>query len=286
MKEVQFTTQSGVIAGIQWGASSKPLVLALHGWLDNAASFSQLAPMLSEEYCIVAIDLPGHGHSDFIGEGGSYYVWESMSAIMDVLEYFEHHGEYSKPVAVLGHSMGGVMASLYAGSFPDQINTLILLDSMGPMVTSAEQTPQQLAKGIMEHRKSPSQIRVFPNLDSAIKARQKSSQGMTEEELTAIVERNLMAVTNGFQWRTDQRLRRASKVRFTEEQVSAFLSSINSPVLAIVAASGILPKVWVEDRSKKIADVSVKTLAGHHHFHCNKDSAVDIAAVISSFLKG
>jgi len=279
MKEIELAISQGKITGIQWGEDDKPLILALHGWLDNAASFHRLGPLLAEHYRLVAIDMPGHGHSDYLPPGASYYIWESLDALYDVCQCFG-----GKDIQLLGHSMGGVMAGLYAATFPEQINKLILIDSMGPLSTPPEQSPQQLAKGILEHRKPSSTLRVFSDEAAAVAARLKSSQTLAEDEIGPVVRRNLIVTEGGFCWRTDSRLRRASKVRLTEDQVSAFWKNIKAPVCALIAEQGIIPAQWLNERSALLADLTMDKVSGHHHFHCQQQGAADSAQLIHQFL--
>ena len=64
----------GRLAALSWGRADAPTWLALHGWLDNAASFTRLAPLLVEalDIRIVALDFRGHGHSAHAPQGGDY----------------------------------------------------------------------------------------------------------------------------------------------------------------------------------------------------------------------
>jgi len=61
------------LAACSWGDPALPPLLALHGWLDNAASFERLAPLLCEHFHIVAIDLAGHGRSQHRPAGLWYH---------------------------------------------------------------------------------------------------------------------------------------------------------------------------------------------------------------------
>lgn len=85
-----------------------PRVLALHGWLDNAASFVPLAPHLSALQ-LVAIDLPGHGHSAHLPAGASYTTAAAICHVLDVADALGWDR-----FSLLGHSMGAGIASLTA----------------------------------------------------------------------------------------------------------------------------------------------------------------------------
>lgn len=279
MKEIELALSQGKVTGIQWGDDDKPLLLALHGWLDNAASFHRLAPLLANDFRIVAIDLPGHGHSDYLPAGACYYIWESLDALYDVCQCFS-----GRDIFLLGHSMGGVMAGLYCATFPEQIKKLVLLDSMGPMITPPQQAPEQLAKGILEHRKPPSMLKVFKDQSAAVAARLKSSQTLSADEISPVVARNLIATEGGYCWRTDSRLRRASKVRLTEDQVASFWGNIHLPVCALVAEQGIIPAQWLQQRGALLSDLTLHKVPGHHHFHCQQEGAEKSASIINQFL--
>lgn len=69
------------LAAMAWGHSAGLPVLALHGWLDNAASFARLAPLLPD-WRIVALDLAGHGHSKHRPAGCRYHL---MDYVFDVI---------------------------------------------------------------------------------------------------------------------------------------------------------------------------------------------------------
>ena len=279
MKETQVSLSSGTLAIQEWGDGSKPTLMCLHGWLDNGASFHRLAPLLAQDYHLLVVDLPGHGLSQPLADGAHYYIWQNIETLFELLAV-----KGLDKVHLLGHSMGGVVASLFAGTFADKIQSLILLDSLGPMTSEAKETPRQLAKAIMDSQRTSSPLRTFLTQDEALSARKKSSPSMTDEALRPIVERNLKAITGGYCWRTDVRLRHTSKVRLGEDQVVAFLASITAPVLVIMAEQGIVPKAWVDKRIQSIRQAKLVYLPGHHHFHAEKEPAGAINAHIRQFL--
>lgn len=283
---------SGSVSLQYIGNENKPTLICLHGWLDNSATFYNLANSLGHDYQLLLIDLPGHGLSDPLPEGAHYYIWQYVEVLYEIFSTLELN-----KVFLLGHSMGGIVASLFAGTFTDKVASLILLDSLGPMVSTAKQTPGQLAKAIQEkviqektskeNLKANSGLRVFVSEYEALLARQKSSTsiGMTDQALMPIVLRNLKKVDGGFSWSTDKRLRQTSKVRLTEEQLRAFYSSITANVLVICADSGIIPESWKQQRLEYLAQKQFIQLPGHHHFHCEPEYVDGIAEAIKQFLQ-
>ena len=97
------------IAGLAWGRPDAQPVLALHGWLDNAASFSALAPLL-EDYYVVALDLTGHGQSSRRSADASYQIWDDLPQLAAVIESLGW-----QQFAVLGHSRGAIIGGLLQG---------------------------------------------------------------------------------------------------------------------------------------------------------------------------
>jgi pimeloyl-ACP methyl ester carboxylesterase len=122
MNETRITLSSGELAIQEWGDDSKPTLVCLHGWLDNGATFHRLAPLLAQDYHLLVVDLPGHGLSQPLAEGAHYYIWQNIETLFELLAVRK-----LERVHVLGHSMGGVVASLFAGTFADKVQSLILL---------------------------------------------------------------------------------------------------------------------------------------------------------------
>lgn len=278
--EISISLPAGTIVLQDWGPKDGPVILCLHGWLDNLASFYPLAEQLSHNFHLLLIDLPGHGQSDPLPVGGHYYIWQNVELLHQLLQQ-----QGLGKVHLLGHSMGGVVASLFAGSFSDRVESLMLLDSLGPMVDSNENSPKQLAKAILDGQRLISPLRIFPVFNDAVLARKKSSPSMTDAALLPIVERNLVQVEGGYSWSTDSRLRQQSKVRLTENQVEAFFNEIKNPVLLAVAEQGIIPSAWLQKRKAYLSDVQQVNIAGHHHFHAEASGAYACAHFITNFIQ-
>ena len=101
----------------------------LHGFSDSGASFDRVAPVLaSEGLRVFAPDLRGYGETDRIGAGGYYHF---PDYVLDVAELMEQLSPEA-PIFLVGHSMGATIASLLAGSLPERVALLALLEGVGP----------------------------------------------------------------------------------------------------------------------------------------------------------
>lgn len=129
------------IALLDNGQEDRPLLVALHGWLDNGASFLPLAPWLGA-FHLVCVDLPGHGHSDHKSTPYVFVDW------LDDLYQITQAAGWQRFI-LLGHSLGALIASAYAGVFPEQIERLILLEGLGPLSQPDEEVPGQLRRAIL-----------------------------------------------------------------------------------------------------------------------------------------
>lgn len=273
----------GRIAALSWGRPDAPTWLALHGWLDNAASFSRLAPLLvvALDIRIVALDFRGHGHSAHAPAGADYALWDYCH---DVLEAMADLG--LEQTHVLAHSMGAAVACLLAASFPERFKRLTLIDGLGALNTPIEETTLQLRKGLMAYRRSASKSPQYPDFETAVAAR--VAGGVTPvDSITAIplMERNTQLTAEGrVQMRTDGRLLKPSLVRFTPEQVLSLLANIHAPVLLVEGNRGILGnRRWAEQARQSVPHLTRRVLEGGHHLHLEPHAVTHVASAIIGY---
>jgi pimeloyl-ACP methyl ester carboxylesterase len=115
---------------LEWGQERPELdhtVVLLHGFLDLAWGWAAVAARLAARFHIVAPDLRGHGDSDRIGPGGYYHFIDYVADLHDLVAQLGR-----ARVSLVGHSMGGGVAAYYAGSYPERVHRLALLEGMGP----------------------------------------------------------------------------------------------------------------------------------------------------------
>lgn len=265
------------IAYREWGRGGIPL-LGLHGWLDNANSFHFLGPLLAENgFHLVAIDFPGHGLS---GWRPPRVAYNYVDFLADIRSFIDQWG-WTK-FSLLGHSMGGGLASLFAGAFPDRVERLILVEALGPVTTAAEDGPKSLGIAIERFLKEVGEgdDSRFADREQLVRLRMRAGH-MKPESAQVLIERG-SAVSlggEGFSLRRDPRLNLPSFFRLTEEQVSAFLRAILCPSLAIWGENGFhKERPYLAERAKLVSNLTEVYLPGYHHLHL--DEPLSVASTI------
>ncbi len=276
--------ETGLAAQV-WGAVDAPVWLALHGWLDNAATFSRLAPLLVEALGIrvVALDLPGHGRSPHRGEGGDYSPWGYLPELVEVVEMLG-----PAPLTLLGHSMGAGVSSLLAAALPERVARLVLIDGFAPLTTTPQQAPEQLRQGLRARRRPPRGQRGYPTLEAALDARINGGRTRLDADTARpIVERALRRGEDGqFYWRSDRRLVWPSLLRLSPEQMLAMLDEITAPTLLIQATAGVLgERTLLAESCQRVRRLQRRVLSGGHHLHLERTRVAQVAAEIVRFAR-
>jgi pimeloyl-ACP methyl ester carboxylesterase len=263
------------LAGLSWGVPGAQPLLALHGWLDNAASFSVLAPLLSQCH-VVAPDLTGHGRSAHRSADAGYQIWDDLPELLGVLDALGW-----ERFSLMGHSRGAIMSCLLASAIPERVERLVLLDGVAPAPVAEEAFPRQLRKFLDDKRYwLQRHNRVYPSIDAAVASRAGTSP--PPQTLRPLLERNLRPCEGGYTWTTDLRLRGASAVKLSRGQVEAVLGALTMPTLLFLAEQGI--GASPEQAREYIRQLAIEQVAGGHHFHMEPGAAI-VAARITGFLR-
>lgn len=274
---VNISLSWGTMEGLHWSNPGAPKLLCLHGWLDNAASFVPLAPFL-RDFDLLALDFAGHGFSSHRPATSRYYFPDNLfdvDAALNVLDWEECH--------IIGHSMGGGVASCLAAAMPERVNRLVLLDTVGIFTLPADQTTRQLRASMMSVRKSRSFLRPYESVEEAMQARQKNSP-LSDEAARLLCERSLEHTGDYYQWRTDPRLNWRSPQFQGDVQALDLLAAIRSPTLVMTSPTVLkyLGEELMQKRISAIGDCRHVTNDGHHHFHM--EQAEHTGACITEFL--
>ena len=251
----------------------------MHGWLDNALSFSVLAPFLSE-YRLIALDLSGQGLSDHRSSDATYHIWDDVPQLLSVVATLG-----LDQLAVLGHSRGAAIAVLLATALEDRCSQLVLLDGMLPRPTPDESAVEQFLQSQRDHRGlSKHQPRLFGGVEGFVNARVRL--GFSEGSARLLAPRALRETEDGWALVHDPRLNHASAVKLSPGMCSAFYSAVTKPTLALVAEEGLRLRGGLEASLAAVSEIAncrVVTVPGSHHTHM-EEGAQQIAVQIATFI--
>ncbi|MDE1963981.1 MAG: alpha/beta hydrolase [Xanthomonadaceae bacterium] len=252
-----------------WGDEGLPPLLAVHGWLDNAGSFARLAPRLAARHHVIALDLPGHGHSDHLAEGASYHWPEYVRAVLAAADALA-----LDRFCLLGHSLGAGIASMVAAARPERIERLWLIEGLGLLGDDGTHTLQRF-RDAMAVEPAGKRLRTFASVEQAISARTLAT-GLPADQARPIIERAVRAVDGGWQWRSDPRINRPTPMRLAETQIHALLAGIEAPTRLLLAepATSYLPSGPMQQRAECVRDIRVTHLAGGHHLQLEHPESV------------
>lgn len=259
-----------------------PTLVMLHGYLDLAWSFAPFVDELQQRLHarIIAPDLRGHGETEWVGRGGYYHFPDYVADVVALLRTLP------TPVLLLGHSMGGTIASIVAGSFPELIQKLVLIEGLGPL-PSSESAPERMGRWIHDvEERSRKPSKPMPSREAAAARLRETNERLTEALSLFLVEHGTRPVEGGYVWAYDPLHRTRSPASFSLEIYRSFLRQIACPTLLVEASESLFPLMLAEDdRAGDIAQLQRARLeqAGHMIHH---DQPAALAAAVAAFLNG
>jgi pimeloyl-ACP methyl ester carboxylesterase len=202
----------------------------VHGFLDLAYGWHEVAPLLGAH--VIAVDLRGHGDSDWIGPGGYYHYMDYVADLDEVIARLAR-----KRVVVVGHSMGGGVASYWAGTRPERAAALAVLEGLGPPDQSEAPLPSRTAMWIDAWKA----VRAKPHKPIATladaAARLRKHDPMLGEALALRLARaGTREVDGGFLWKHDPLHATMGPYPFRVDHAAQYWRRVACPVLAIDGA--------------------------------------------------
>jgi pimeloyl-ACP methyl ester carboxylesterase len=266
-----------------WGSPGAPPVFLLHGWMDASASFQFMVDALATDWRVFAPDWRGFGLSGWAA--GVYWFQDYLADLDALLETLSPH----VPVNLVGHSLGGNVACIYAGVRPERVRRVATLEGFGIPRSRAEQAPGRYAQWLEELRRSP-EFKRYASFE-ALAARLRKQNPRLTPERAAFVARHWARETGEGEVELlgDPGHKLVNPVLYRLEETLACWRAVRAPVLWVEGAESEFkgwirdtPEQWTE-RKAALADLreAVITGAGHMLHH---DQPEATARVVEAFL--
>ncbi len=265
---------------LEWGAEHDTTVLLVHGFLDLAWTWDDLAERLADRYHVLAPDLRGHGDSDWVGGGGYYHFFDYVADLDWIV------ARLARPrLAVVGHSMGGSVSSYWCGARPARVAKVALLEGLGPPEVSVpvpDRTGRWIDAWAEARVKAP---RVMASLDDAAARLRKNDHLLTEESARRLVARGTYPVAGGFSWKHDPLHLTAGPYLYRRDIAEQFWTRITSPVLVVDGADSRLrvPDTETHARMGFFKDARRVLVAGAGHA-LQRHRPDDLATLLAQFI--
>ena len=280
----QFLNINGLRYHIRtWGNNSDRHLYLMHGWMDMSASFEFVVKELSEHWFILAPDWRGFGLTEWAPYG--YWFPDYVADLSEIINALSKE----KEVNLFGHSMGGNIAGLYTGVFPEKVNKVILAEGFGMPPRDASDAPNHLKKWLDQKQVSPT-LKPYKSLYDVAQRLIANTPQLTQHQALFLAEHWAEEQSNGeFKLRADPKHKMVNPILYRSTEASFFWKRITCPTLWLHSDSGWLRKFMKDDYEtineyrSNYQNLSEETITHSthmmHHVQPKK-----IAAAIESFM--
>ena len=269
-----------------WGDPGHPKLFLLHGWMDVSASFQFLVDELRGDWHVIAPDWRGFGCSEWAAEG--YWFPDYLADLEALLDAFSPHA----PVRLLGHSMGGNVAGLYAGIRPERISRLVLAEGFGMRPSQPEDAPDRYAKWLRQVP-APAAFRAYASLEEVADRLKRNSPRLSDERARLLAPHWALQRPDGA-WvpAADPRHKTVNPLLYRQDEALACWRRITAPVLWVWGGD----PAWMRDfagddaedwrrRRGAIARLTECRIPGSGHM-MHLENPVRLAREVEPFLVG
>lgn len=268
---------------LEWGPEDADhTVVLIHGFLDMAWGWAPTVEAgLAEKFHVVAVDMRGHGDSDRVGAGGYYYFMDYVADVASLCERVRRDR-----LSIVGHSMGGSVVSYYAGTFPDLVENLALLEGLGPPEDSTP-LPERMATWIKASARTRKETpQAYADVQAAADRLRKFDPLLDEAGARFFAERATRALPDGRrQFKHDPLHLTRGPYPYRVDTAEAFWRAVTCPVLYVDGAESSF-RAFGDELERRLAcfqKLERHTLAGAGHM-MQRHRPVELARVLIDFL--
>lgn len=266
---------------VDWGNDDAPALLLVHGGEDHCRSWDWIARHFRRDWHVLAMDLRGHGDSDW-SSSGDYGI---SGYVADVAAMVEHLGP--APVTLVGHSLGGTVCVRYAGIFPERVRCLASIEGIGASPKVQQEREAAHAADALRHwiaernRLAKRNDLRLPSMEAAVARLHRGNPGLTPEQAWHLTRHAVRVHADGtLGWKFDYLSRARVPYDLTPAQQASLWASIDCPTLLIWGT-----RTWVSNPAQdgrlghfRHARLELVQGAGHWVQHDRLDAVIGLLA--------
>jgi pimeloyl-ACP methyl ester carboxylesterase len=264
-----------------WGNASAPPLILVHGGLDHSRSWDEVARALRANFHVIAPDLRGHGDSEW-ARGSSY---SQSDHVYDLAGLIESAG--LDKVAIIGHSMGGMVSMTYTGAFPDRVSRLAILDGV---IRFPAQKVKPIEVRIAEwvgdlDKTARRKIHRYASVAEGAERMLARNARLTREQAMHLATYALKQDADGsFGWKFDPYLRARAPYRLSLEDHQALWSRIACPTLLVSGRDSFLSDPETLGVLHYFAQAELVKIDGAGHW-LQHDKPAEVIGLLRTFMQ-
>jgi len=268
-----------------WGDERAPKLFMLHGWMDVSASFQFLVDAMRGNWRVIAPDWRGFGLSEWAKTNG-YWFPDYFADLDRLLDHFQPDA----PATLIGHSMGGNVAAMYAGIRPERVAKLVNLEGFGLAGTRAENASERYARWLEELADKRPAFRDYDNFEALAERLRSNNSRLSAERASFLARYWGKAKPDGrVELASDPAHKLVNPVLYRVEEAEACWRKVAAPVLWVMGAESKAPEMLkvssaeLAERRKCFQKLTARTIADAGHM-VHHDQPERLAEVIEEFL--
>jgi pimeloyl-ACP methyl ester carboxylesterase len=269
---------------VDWGNPGAPPLLLVHGGQDHCRNWDWLAERMREDWHIIAPDLRGHGDSQWSTDGNygmAAYVYDLAQLI---------HQQKLAPVTIVAHSLGGNIALRYAGTYPENVASLVAIEGLGPSPKraaerAAEPIAQRMQKWVELRRGLAGRMpRRYASIEDAFRRMQEANKHLSPAQARHLTQHGVNQNEDGtYSWKFDNYVRVWPPYDIPTADIEELWARIACPTLLVYGKESWASNPLEDGRARHFRNAQIVSFerAGHWVHH---DQLEPFLARVSEFL--
>lgn len=263
----RFTSQRLNLHYLDWGNPEAPPLILQHGGRDHAHSWDWVAQDLCKDWHVICPDLRGHGDAAWSPDG-DYTMFAFVADFAQLVETLGY-----EQVTIGAHSLGGNIATRYAGLYPDRVRRLLNIEGLGLTprdlnLRGSRPYADRLRRWIEDRRKAAGRLpRRYASFDDALDRMRAANATLSAAQVHHLTTHAITRNEDGsYSWKFDPYLYVWPLADFPDAEIMALWAAVTCPVLLVYGADSWATNPATDGRLTHFQDARVVEYANAGHW--------------------